>query len=58
MKKILIATDGSPSAREAVRFGLELAEEQGAEVVLGHAVPRSTCSRAAAGAGPPPWSTS
>jgi nucleotide-binding universal stress UspA family protein len=39
MKKILIATDGSPSAQEAVRFGLELAEEQGAEVVLAHAVP-------------------
>jgi nucleotide-binding universal stress UspA family protein len=39
MKRIVIATDGSPSALEAVRFGLELAEEQGAEAVIVHAVP-------------------
>lgn len=39
MKEILIATDGSPSAREAVAFGLELAFEQGAEVVFVHVVP-------------------
>jgi nucleotide-binding universal stress UspA family protein len=39
MKRIVIATDGSPSAFEAVRFGLELAEEQGAEAVFVHAVP-------------------
>jgi len=38
MKKILIATDGSPSAREAVAFGLELAE-QGAEAVFVHVAP-------------------
>jgi nucleotide-binding universal stress UspA family protein len=31
LKKILIATDGSPSAREAVELGLELAEEEGAQ---------------------------
>jgi nucleotide-binding universal stress UspA family protein len=30
MKKILIATDGSDSGHEAVEFGLELADEQGA----------------------------
>jgi nucleotide-binding universal stress UspA family protein len=30
MKKILITTDGSDSAHEAVEFGLELADEQGA----------------------------
>jgi nucleotide-binding universal stress UspA family protein len=39
MKRIVIATDGSPSALEAVRFGLELAEEQGAEAVFVHVVP-------------------
>lgn len=39
MKKILIATDGSPSAREAVAFGLELAAEQGAHAVLVHVAP-------------------
>lgn len=39
MKKILIATDGSASAREAVQFGLELAEEHAAEVTFVHVVP-------------------
>ena len=39
MNKILIATDGSPSAQQAVEFGLELAEEQGAEVVFAHVAP-------------------
>ena len=39
MKKILIATDGSPSAREAVTFGLEIAAEQGAEVVFVRVIP-------------------
>jgi nucleotide-binding universal stress UspA family protein len=34
MKTILIATDGSPSAREAVEFGLELAAEQGSTVTF------------------------
>jgi nucleotide-binding universal stress UspA family protein len=32
MKRILIATDGSPSAEEAVELGLELASENDAEV--------------------------
>ena len=32
MDRILIATDGSPSADEAVDFGLELAADQGAPV--------------------------
>ncbi|MGH3014557.1 MAG: universal stress protein [Gaiellaceae bacterium] len=36
MKHILIATDGSPSATEAVEVGLELAREQGAEVAFLH----------------------
>ena len=34
MKKILIATDGSASAREAIEFGLELAEKHAAEVTF------------------------
>jgi nucleotide-binding universal stress UspA family protein len=36
MKSIVIATDGSESAKEAVAVGLELAKEQGADVVLVH----------------------
>jgi nucleotide-binding universal stress UspA family protein len=39
MRKILIATDGSDSAREAVEFGLELAAEQGAVPVFVHVAP-------------------
>jgi len=40
MNKILVATDGSPSASQAVDFGLELAEEQGAQLVFVHVAPR------------------
>jgi nucleotide-binding universal stress UspA family protein len=36
MKQILIATDGSPSADEAVDVGIELAKEQGADVTFVH----------------------
>jgi nucleotide-binding universal stress UspA family protein len=36
MKRILIATDGSPSAAHAVEIGLELAEEHGAEPIFVH----------------------
>jgi nucleotide-binding universal stress UspA family protein len=39
MKKILIATDGSDSGHEAVEFGLELAEEQGAWAHVIHVTP-------------------
>jgi nucleotide-binding universal stress UspA family protein len=39
MKRILIATDGSASAREAVEFGLELAAEQEAVPTFVHVVP-------------------
>lgn len=39
MNRILIATDGSPSAQEAVDFGLELAADQGAAVTFVHVVP-------------------
>lgn len=38
MKRLLIATDGSPAARAAVETGIRLAEEQGAEVVILHVV--------------------
>jgi nucleotide-binding universal stress UspA family protein len=39
LKEILIATDGSASAQEAVAFGLELAIEQHAEPVFIHVAP-------------------
>jgi len=39
MKKILIATDGSPASVEAVEFGLELAAENEAEVIFVHVAP-------------------
>lgn len=39
MEKILIATDGSPSAEEAVDLGLELAAEHGADVTFVHVLP-------------------
>jgi nucleotide-binding universal stress UspA family protein len=38
MRRILIATDGSPPACEAVEVGLELAEEDGAEVTFIHVI--------------------
>jgi nucleotide-binding universal stress UspA family protein len=38
MHRILVATDGSGASDEAVRFGLELAEEYGAKVYLVHVV--------------------
>jgi nucleotide-binding universal stress UspA family protein len=39
MKTILIATDGSPEATEAVEFGLELASDQGSNVTFVTVVP-------------------
>jgi nucleotide-binding universal stress UspA family protein len=39
VKKILIATDGSTASYEAVEFGVELAEQHDAVVVLVHVVP-------------------
>src|SRR5207249_3740066 len=39
MRWILIATDGSPSAREAVDFGIELAREHRAEAVFLRVLP-------------------
>ena len=39
MKRILVATDGSPSSAEAVAFGVELAAEHTSELILVHVVP-------------------
>jgi nucleotide-binding universal stress UspA family protein len=39
MKRILVATDGSPSAAEATQFGVDLAAEHDAELVFAHVVP-------------------
>jgi nucleotide-binding universal stress UspA family protein len=39
MKEIVVATDGSESAREAVDFGVELAKENGAVVTFLHVLP-------------------
>jgi nucleotide-binding universal stress UspA family protein len=39
MDRILIATDGSPSAQEAIRYGIELAADQGATATFVLAVP-------------------
>ena len=41
MRRILIATDGSAAAHEAVELGVELARDEGAEVVFVHVVPLS-----------------
>ncbi len=41
MKRILIATDGSPAAQHAVEVGLELAKHENAAVALVHVVPIS-----------------
>jgi nucleotide-binding universal stress UspA family protein len=38
-RQILVATDGSPSAREAVEVGISLAASQAAEVTFLHVVP-------------------
>ena len=44
MKNIVIATDGSPSAAEAVAVGLELAREQNADVTFVHVLPPDSFS--------------
>lgn len=53
MKRIVIATDGSSAARQAVEVGLDLAAEHGAEVVLVNVVP-TTDWRVARLSPPPP----
>ena len=40
MNKILVATDGSPSSREAVEFAVELAVEHESALTFVHVVPR------------------
>ena len=39
MKRILIATDGSPSALQAIEVGLDLVEEEGSEAIFVHVAP-------------------
>jgi nucleotide-binding universal stress UspA family protein len=41
MRRILVAVDSTPVAREAARVGLELAERVGAKVTLVHVLPTS-----------------
>jgi nucleotide-binding universal stress UspA family protein len=41
MRRILVAVDGTPVAREAARVGLELAGRVGARVTLVHVLPAS-----------------
>ena len=41
MDTYVIATDGSPSARRAVAFGIDLADKQGAQVIFVHVAPAS-----------------
>lgn len=46
--RLLVATDGSSPARDAVAFGLELAARQGAEVSIVHVVPAAAAPPTAA----------
>lgn len=39
MKRILIATDGSPAAKQAIEVGVELAESEDAAILFVHVVP-------------------
>jgi nucleotide-binding universal stress UspA family protein len=55
MKRILIATDGSPASLQAVDLGLELAEEHAAQVTFLHVAP-ATDVLAVAGIGMAPVS--
>jgi nucleotide-binding universal stress UspA family protein len=54
MKKILIATDGSPSAREAAHVGLELARANGAQAFFVHVIDAPD-DRAMSGPAGPLW---
>ena len=44
IERILIAADGSPSGREAIEFGLQIAEKHGAKVTFFHAIDPITLS--------------
>jgi nucleotide-binding universal stress UspA family protein len=52
MERILIATDGSPAAQEAVEVGLALAQEHGATVTFVHVLP---ADEFVVGRGAPPF---
>ena len=52
MTKIVIATDGSDSAREALEFGLELAREQSATAFVVHVAPAVDACRTQASPSP------
>ena len=41
MKRIMVATDGSAAADEAVEFGVDLARDEGAKIIFVHVVPYS-----------------
>jgi nucleotide-binding universal stress UspA family protein len=58
MDRILITTDGSPSAQEAVDFGIELAADQGSAVTFVHVVPVVDVVPAGASGSPAPFRTS
>lgn len=45
MSRILIATDGSSSAIEALEVGVELANEQSSDVTLVHVIPKNELRR-------------
>ncbi|MGI9659573.1 MAG: universal stress protein [Gaiellaceae bacterium] len=45
MKRILIATDGSPPSMEALELGLELAGEEGSTLTLVHVIPKNELRR-------------
>jgi nucleotide-binding universal stress UspA family protein len=50
VKRILIATDGSPSAQKALAFGLELARTQRGHVIVTHVAPAFDTAPAAGSA--------
>jgi nucleotide-binding universal stress UspA family protein len=50
MKQIVVATDGSASAREAVEVALDLADEHGAEITFVHVLPADDFAIAGRGA--------
>jgi nucleotide-binding universal stress UspA family protein len=39
LRRILVGTDGSPAARDAVAFAVDLASEHGSELIIVHVVP-------------------
>ena len=39
LRRILVATDGSPTSAEAIQFAVDLAAEHGSELIIVHVVP-------------------